>query len=119
MIEEALRREDVLGTTHSPSELATINRERRRRSNQTRFLRCFSVCGQVGEAARRARIHRDTHYAWLEDDPQYKAKFRALVPQVVRMLEDEAIRRAHQGMSTPVLHKGKQVYVKQVFDAPP
>jgi len=27
------------------------------------------------------------------------------------MLEDEAIRRAHQGISVPVLHKGKQVYV--------
>ncbi len=63
------------------------------------------------KAARWANIHRQTHYDWLANDPSYPARFKEAQERAARTLEDEAVRRAHEGVHRPVLHRGKQVYV--------
>ena len=49
------------------------------------------------------------HYQWLRDDPTYPGRFREAQQVAVRTLEDEAVRRAYEGVRKPVFYKGKQV----------
>lgn len=74
---------------------------------QARFLECFAVCGQVIQAARWAKLHRQAHYGWLREDPTYRARFEAAEEKAARALEDEAVRRAREGVRRPVFYKGR------------
>jgi hypothetical protein len=57
-------------------------------------------------------VHRQTHYFWMREDPTYPRRFKEAEVQAARALEDEAVRRAREGIRKPVLHRGKQVYVQ-------
>ena len=72
----------------------------------------FDVCGIITHSCRAANISRQTHYYWLRVDPTYAARFERAKATVLQSLEDEMIRRAHEGIRKPVLYKGKQVIVK-------
>jgi hypothetical protein len=76
---------------------------------QRRFLAAFAASGSVGRASRWARIHRQSHYFWLAADPSYPTRFRQAETQAARTLEDEAVRRAYEGLRKPVWYKGKIV----------
>jgi len=58
-----------------------------------------------------AGIDRGTHYDWLRKDPEYRAQFEAATDQAAQALEDEAVRRAYEGIDKPVYQMGKQVGV--------
>lgn len=45
----------------------------------------------------------------MREDPTYPARFKAAEAEVARMLEDEAVRRAHDGIRKAVYYKGKVV----------
>ncbi len=61
-------------------------------------------------AARWAKVHRQMHYDWLkEEDGAYRRAFADAEPKARRALEDEAVRRAHQGVRKVVRYKGKIV----------
>ena len=79
------------------------------RHTQRRFLRCFEACASITVAARWAKICRQMHYDWMEEDPDYVAAFALAEPRAQRTLEDEAVRRAHQGVRRAVRYKGKVV----------
>ena len=74
-----------------------------------RFLRSFEACSSIVKAARWAKIHRQNHYDWMEDDPAYEKAFRLAEKRAARTLEDEAVRRAHEGLRKAVWYKGKIV----------
>jgi len=69
------------------------------------------MCGSILRASRCASIDRSSHYVWLGEDASYPARFAEVEKRAARTLEDEAVRRAVEGMRRPVLYKGKQVYV--------
>ncbi len=75
---------------------------------QRRFLACFAVCSSVTRAARWSKVARDTHYKWL-DDKAYADAFAATERVAARSLEDEAVRRAHEGLRKAIRYKGKIV----------
>jgi hypothetical protein len=77
--------------------------------HQERFLECFAACGSVLKAARSAKLNRQSHYWWLREDPTYRPRFEAACERVAQMLEDEAVRRAHDGVRRAVRYKGKVV----------
>ena len=77
--------------------------------HQKRFLECFAACRSVLRAARAAKLNRQSHYWWLKEDPTYRARFEAACERVAQMLEDEAVRRAHDGVRRAVRYKGKVV----------
>jgi hypothetical protein len=79
--------------------------------HQKQFLEAFAVSCSIQKAARYANVHRQTHYDWLAKDPSYPARFREAQERAGRTLEDEAVRRAKDGIEKPVLYKGRQVYV--------
>ncbi len=77
--------------------------------HQRRFLECFAACGRVVQAARWAKLSRNAHYNWMSEDPTYPARFKSAELRAARTLEDEAVRRAHEGLRKAVRYKGKVV----------
>jgi hypothetical protein len=49
------------------------------------------------------------HYEWLRDDPTYSARFKEAMQVGIRMLEDHAVKLAHEGVRRLVTYKGKPV----------
>lgn len=77
--------------------------------HQKRFLSAFAASASVLQASRWAKISRQAHYNWLKEDPTYRARFDAATEQAAQTLEDEATRRAHEGLRKAVRYKGKVV----------
>jgi hypothetical protein len=45
----------------------------------------------------------------LRQDPSYPPRFKEAQARAAQALEDEAVRRAHEGLRKPILYKGKPV----------
>jgi hypothetical protein len=75
---------------------------------KARFLKAYATVCQVTLAAEMAGIDRGTHYGWLKKDPGYRAQFEAANDQAAQTLEDEAVRRAYEGVERPVTVAGKR-----------
>jgi hypothetical protein len=71
------------------------------------FLAAYAEIGNITRAAELANISRQSHYEWLRDDPNYPALFRSADEQASERLEQEARRRAVEGVEKPVFHKGE------------
>ena len=70
-------------------------------------IAAFKRTCNVSEACRIAEVERSTHYAWLKSDPAYKEEFESSRDEAAQILEDEAVRRAEQGVDEPVFYKGE------------
>lgn len=77
--------------------------------HQRRFLAAFAASGSIIQAARWSKLNRAAHYNWLKEDPTYRPRFDAAQLEAARTLEDEAVRRAHQGLKKAVYYKGRIV----------
>lgn len=78
-------------------------------ASRTRFLREFAKCGVVQEAARRAKVCRESHWDWLKD-PEYQRQFADAREQAVEALETELYRRLSEGTEEPVVYQGELCY---------
>jgi hypothetical protein len=84
---------------------------------QRRFLAAFSACASITKASRWAKICRHNHYLWM-DQPEYVKAFAEAELRAVRTLEDEAVRRAHDGITKTIRYKGRIVgYEKEYSDS--
>ena len=63
----------------------------------------------VAGSARHAGYSRSIVYLWRDQDPSFRATWEAAVEAGTDRLEDEAWRRAHDGVDKPVFHNGTQV----------
>lgn len=95
--------------------LATESLYKTLHPTQRRFLAAYEACGSLTQAARWAKIHRSNHYAWL-GNPEYAAAFPVADMRSARALEDEAIKRARDGIRKAVWYKGKIVGYETVLD---
>lgn len=75
-------------------------------SKQSAFLKAFTLSGSITKAADDAKVERGMHYRWLRD-PKYLAQFKAARRTAIQGWEDEAVRRANEGVLEPVFYKGK------------
>ena len=73
------------------------------------FLDRFEEVWTVTHAAAMAGISRKTVYEWANKDPEFAIKFSHAKEAVADMLEQEAIRRACQGINRPVYYQGQKV----------
>lgn len=73
------------------------------------FLKALSINGIITEAAKAAKIPRQSHYDWMKNDPEYPARYEAAYNEAVDSLEQEAISRARDGWEEPVYQGGKYV----------
>lgn len=65
--------------------------------------------GNIGRAAAKSGISRQTHYEWLKNDARYAATYHDRVkPSCLSVLEDEAQRRA-MGYEEDVYFQGQKI----------
>jgi hypothetical protein len=88
-------------------------------SKKAAFLAAFAECGRVSAAARSAKVTRAMHYRWLEEDPDYPAAFDRAQEQAAQAWEDEAVRRAVDGIFEPTTYKGQFVFPVIGFEKHP
>jgi hypothetical protein len=85
-------------------------KRRRGLPKKSAFLAAYVRTASITKAARAARLERQLHYRWLADDPDYPKQFEAAQREAAQILEDEAIRRAHEGIVKPLTYKGQFSY---------
>ena len=79
---------------------------------QARFLACFATCGMIGRASRWAKISRYGHSEWMQSDPAYRARFACASAEFDNLIRDTVHLVGVHGVEMPVLHRGKQIYIK-------
>lgn len=85
---------------------------------QAAFCAALAETGFVGKACRAVDISRRTAYQWREDDPDFAQQWDKCLKIGCTALEDEAQRRAFDGVDKPVFHGGQEVgSVKAYSDA--
>jgi len=91
------------GKPDSPDPFGKIRHPKKRA-----FLAAMANTANVVRAAEIVRMDRDNHYLWLQKDPDYAAAFEIARMRGVDVLEAEAVRRAHEGVTKPIFHGGKR-----------
>ena len=92
------------------------NRTIRTPKKEAAFLEALSINGgNVARACARSRFSRNAAYQWRAADPGFARKWAAAVEMGTDALEDEAVRRAHEGTERPVYHQGEQVGTVRVY----
>jgi hypothetical protein len=81
---------------------------RNKRKKQDEFLQYYSQFASITRAAKKAKINRDIHYDWMKDE-DYKLRYIEASERATQALEDEAARRAAEGVLEPVFHQGQAV----------
>jgi hypothetical protein len=76
----------------------------------------YRETGRVDLACKAAGLGRQTHYNWIYADPQYKADFEKCRNAVVQLLEDEAMRRAVEGVPKPISVNGETKTIREYSD---
>lgn len=83
-----------------------------------KFLKSFSLYGNVTKAAKSAKVARYTPYQWAENDEEFAAAWEQAKAAAADHLEQEAYRRAVTGVLEPIYYQGEQVgTVRKYSDA--
>ena len=69
-------------------------------------LCAYVELGRVKAACAAAHTPFNMHYYWLKHDPAYAEAWQEAVALLAVSLEDEAIRRARDGVERPIFHQG-------------
>ena len=76
---------------------------------KARFLAEFAICGNVLRAAQAAGVGRRTVYDWLKQDEAFERLHAEALEDALDALEEEARRRAVDGILKPVYQGGRLV----------
>jgi len=71
------------------------------------FLVALSECGNVSRACEISGMSRLTAYRYRKARPKFADEWEKAKKIGAEALEDEAIRRAHEGVDDPVFHRGE------------
>lgn len=84
---------------------------------QDQFLEKLEQTANVTLACKKTKIARRTVYNWISTDETFKVKYEDAQRLAVDLLEDEARRRAFNGVREPVYQGGKRVgYITKYSD---
>lgn len=72
----------------------------------TAFCSALSETCNVGKACKAVDISRQTAYRWREEFPAFAEAWDKAMRIGVTALEDEAHRRAFEGIDKPIVHQG-------------
>lgn len=79
-------------------------------NKQAKFLELYLELGRIELAAKLAQVTKTTVYNWIKKDTDFANSFNEIKPlakeNYVGVLEQEAHRRAVEGVETPVYYKG-------------
>lgn len=76
--------------------------------NQRAFIAAYMQCAQITRSAQAADVSLQAHYSWLKESDNYAEAFNLARPIAIARLEEEAIRRAYEGVDEPVFYKGDE-----------
>ncbi|MDY7579367.1 terminase [Herbaspirillum sp. RTI4] len=82
----------------------------------TAFCAALSETAQVSKACSAVGIARQTAYQWRRQNLDFALAWDEAMQVAVSALEDEAIRRGHEGFDEPLVHQGQFTPVVD-FDA--
>lgn len=83
------------------------NRSKRTEKATERFLEAVRQGASITKAADLAGVGRRTAYEWREEDADFAQAWDDALEAWTDELEDEATRRAHEGVATPHFFKGQ------------
>lgn len=88
------------------------------RRKRNAFLRALAITGKVAESARSAGYADSTYLQKLrQTDEEFADQWNLAVDAAADILEDEALRRAKEGVMEPHWHKGEVVgYTRKYSD---
>lgn len=86
-----------------------VQDKRSKKKKQAIFLQYLIEFVSITRAAKKAKIGRQTVYDWVKNDQEFKPLYEAATEIAIEKLEDEAIRRANEGVVKPVYQGGKKV----------
>jgi hypothetical protein len=72
---------------------------------------CAGLKGKIKPALKAVNLSTSQHWMWLAHDPEYPARWAKVEKIAACRMEQEADRRAIEGVRRPVLYKGQQVNV--------
>lgn len=79
------------------------------------FIEALSECGVVLYACEKSGMVRRAAYYLREVDTQFAIAWDAAISESTERLEREAVRRAHDGVPTPVFYKGEECGTVQTY----
>lgn len=82
---------------------------------QQRFLTAYVGTANITRASAAAKVGQRAHYTWLDNDPAYPALFAEARLEAGGAVQDEAVRRAMEGVLETVYYKGKPCGVRRVY----
>lgn len=95
----------------------TSGRAERTPEAEDEFLAAVETTGSVTAACKLVGLGRRTVYEWKEADPVFAARMEAAQDRGTDALEDEAVRRAVEGVDEPVFYQGAVAgYVRRYSD---
>jgi transposase-like protein len=83
------------------------DRTKRTAEKEQILLDMLSTGKSVYKAASAAGIARSTAYEWRDSDPEFKARWDEALEAGIDAMEDEAHRRAVEGVDKPVFYQGE------------
>lgn len=93
------------------------NRTKRTPKSEEAFLSALANGASVTLAGKSAGIGRSALYMWREDDKEFAKRWDSALESGTDLLEDEAKRRAVEGVKRPVYQGGECVgYVQEYSD---
>jgi hypothetical protein len=110
----------VFSGDYSFREVVKVTRQKKEFSNirhgkKRAFLVAYSEVGNISQAAELAGIDRSTIYVWKDRDPKFVAAMAEAEEKAADRLEQEARRRAVEGVSEPVFYQGEKVGTVQKY----
>jgi hypothetical protein len=72
-------------------------------------LAAYVECGRISHAAQAAHVALRLHYYWKQSDPDYVEAWHEAQLMVGDILEDEAVRRAHEGVMRQKFYKDQVI----------
>lgn len=79
------------------------------------FIEALRELGHVGKACQVAGISRQTAYLHRRNEPQFAADWDTAIDDAAYSLEDEAWRRARDGVDEPIVSQGMIIGTQKKF----
>ena len=91
------------------------NRTTRTPEKDEAFVEALRLGASIAKAARAAGYSRASIYEWRQADEAFRAAWEEALEEGTDRLEDEAFRRAHDGVPKAVFYKGDRIATVQEY----
>ncbi len=73
------------------------------------YIAAYSENGNIRLSCELTQVARSTYFKWMQDDPEFAEAIMVAKDCAIERLEQEARRRAVEGVEKPVYQQGQQV----------